>query len=89
MSTNGTNKKLRIYLSVLYVLFLIQWFWSVRHEYLWAVCEFGLEKSSNITDIWIQLTLVSKFFTIIVLYISIRAVAVGITKLIASKKAKS
>lgn len=74
MSNNGTNKKLRIYLSVLYVLCLIQWFWLVRHEYLWVVCEFNIEKSSNIMDIWAQLTPISKFLTIIVVYITIHAI---------------
>jgi ATP/maltotriose-dependent transcriptional regulator MalT len=61
MSNNGTNKKLRIYLAVLYVLCLIEWFWLVRHEYLWVVCALDLEKSSNIMDIWAQLTPISKY----------------------------
>jgi len=88
MSHNGTNKKLRIYLSVLYVLFLIQWFWLVRHEYLLVVCELNIEKSSNIMDIWAQLTPISKLLTITVVYITIHVIVVGIIKFVSSIRKK-
>lgn len=88
MNSDGTNKKWRIYFSVLYVLFLIQWFWLVRHEYLGAVCLYNLEKSSNIMDIWAQLTPISKFLTIFVIYTVFHAIIVGVMKLAALKREK-
>ena len=88
MSNNGTNKRLRIYLSVLFVLHVIQWFWLVRHEYLWTVCQYSLEKSANVMAIWAQLTPVSKLLTIIVIYITFHVIIVAVKRFIILKKQK-
>ena len=86
MNNNGTNKKLRIYLWVLYVLFVIQWLFLVSNQYMWVVCKFNIEKSSNIIDIWHQLSIVSKFFTIFVIYITTHVIVVKVIKFVNSIK---
>jgi hypothetical protein len=88
MNPNATAKRLRFYVAVLYVLLVIQWFWAVRHEYLLVADRLQVEISSNIMDIWAQLTPMSKFLTVILFYITLHLIVVGIKKIFASRKAR-
>jgi len=86
MNKYHSTKKLQIHLAILHGLFVLQWFWLMRHEYLLNVCRTDLERSASIFRIWGELTPISKFLTIVVIFITFHAIITGIKKLTAVRK---
>jgi hypothetical protein len=86
MNNHVTKKKFRVYMIVMYILFLITYLFLVHRDYAWTVCQENLESSSNLVNIWHQLTPMPKFLTIVIIYVTLHALVAIVKNLLSSRK---